>query len=145
MMSMQPTEQRAVRTADSTSRRSAGPETAAPRRRILAIGAATAALLALASTRTAVLASGADEQDDHDEARRALLAGEVRPLRQVLDEVARDFPGEPVKIEFERDDGVYVYEIKLLQPSGTIVKLKIDARTGAVLKLKGRNIERRTN
>ena len=117
----------------------------ARRRRILAIGAASLALVSLAPVPSAVAARDEGRKDDHDEARHALLAGEVRPLRQVLDDVARDFPGEPVKIEFERDDGVYVYEIKLLQPSGAIVKLKIDARTGAVLKLKGRNIERRTN
>ena len=43
--------------------------------------------------------------DDHDRARQALLAGKVMPLREVLDRVAADYPGEPVEIEFEEDDG----------------------------------------
>ncbi len=86
----------------------------------------------------------ADSHKDHDAARQALLDGRVLPLRAVLDIVARDFPGEPVKIEFEREDGRYIYEIKLLQASGSLVKLEVDAASGAVLKLKGRNIERRS-
>ncbi len=144
-MSMRSTNRQVSGTAEPGRLQTTDCDTMARRRRILAIGAASLALVSLAPVPSAVAARDEGRKDDHDEARHALLAGEVRPLRQVLDDVARDFPGEPVKIEFERDDGVYVYEIKLLQPSGAIVKLKIDARTGAVLKLKGRNIERRTN
>lgn len=84
-----------------------------------------------------------DGHKDHERARKALLSGEVLSLRQVLDRVAGEYPGEPVEIEFEQDDGIYVYEIKLLQPSGTILKMKVDARTGNVIKVKGRGIERR--
>lgn len=84
-----------------------------------------------------------DGHKDHDRARKALLSGEVLSLRQVLDIVAREYPGEPVEIEFERDDEVYVYEIKLLQPSGSILKMKVDAANGKVIKVKGRDIERR--
>jgi hypothetical protein len=84
-----------------------------------------------------------DDHKDHERARKALLSGEVLSLRQVLDMVAREYPGEPVEIEFEQDDGLYVYEIKLLQPSGSILKMKIDATSGKVIKVKGRDIERR--
>ena len=86
----------------------------------------------------------ADEHKDHDRARNALLSGEVLSLRQVLDVVSREYPGEPVEIEFEDDDGIYVYEIKLLQPSGSVLKMKVDAKSGTVIKVKGRNIERRS-
>ncbi|WP_233214149.1 PepSY domain-containing protein [Pollutimonas nitritireducens] len=87
----------------------------------------------------------AHEHLDHDRARQALISGEVLSLRQVLDLVGREYPGEPVEIEFEHDDGLYVYEIKLLQPGGTIVKMKVDAATGTIIKIKGRGIERRSN
>ena len=46
-----------------------------------------------------------------------------------------------VKVEFEEDDGVFLYEIRLLQPGGSLVKLKIDARDGTVLGMKGRDIQ----
>jgi len=107
--------------------------------RIMSVAAmALAAVLAVSP-----LAGHTREHKDHDRARQALLSGEVLSLRQVLDVVAREYPGEPVEIEFEHDDGLYVYEIKLLQPSGSILKMKVDAATGKVIKVKGRDIERR--
>ena len=83
------------------------------------------------------------EHKDHDRARQALISGEVLSLRQVLDLIALKYPGEPIEIEFEHDDGLYVYEIKLLQPAGAVLKMKVDATTGKVIKVKGRDIERR--
>ena len=44
------------------------------------------------------------DNGDHDRARQALLDGKVLSLRDVLDKVSRDFPGEPVEIEFEEAD-----------------------------------------
>lgn len=77
------------------------------------------------------------DESDHEQARHALEAGEILSLRTVMDQVERDYPGQIVKIEFERDDGMWVYEIKVLQRGGKLIKLKIDARNGMVLKIKG--------
>lgn len=82
---------------------------------------------------------GSHHRSDHEEARRALLSGEVLSLRQVLDVVARDYPGEPIEIEFEHDDGMYLYELKLLQASGRIIKMKVDAATGKIISVKARD------
>lgn len=73
---------------------------------------------------------------DHELAREALQQGQVLPLRQVLDKVEREYQGQVLKIEFERDDGRYVYEIRLLQKDGRMAKLKVDAVDGRVLKIK---------
>ncbi|SDM39035.1 Peptidase propeptide and YPEB domain-containing protein [Oryzisolibacter propanilivorax] len=73
---------------------------------------------------------------DHELARAALQHGQVLPLRQVLDKVEREYQGQVLKIEFERDDGRYIYEIRLLQPDGRMAKLKVDAVDGRVLKIK---------
>ncbi|MBS0291645.1 MAG: PepSY domain-containing protein [Proteobacteria bacterium] len=78
----------------------------------------------------------ADERGDHDIARQALQQGQVLPLRQVLDKVEREYQGQVLKIEFERDDGRYVYDIRLLQRDGRMAKLKVDAVDGRVLKIK---------
>ena len=43
----------------------------------------------------------------------------------------------------KEDDGIYLYEIKLLQSAGNIIKLKVDAQTGEIIRVKGRGIERR--
>jgi hypothetical protein len=41
--------------------------------------------------------------DDHDRARQALEAGEVLPLRTILERVEREYPGQVVDVELERD------------------------------------------
>lgn len=107
---------------------------------------AAAAMFALATPLLALPVNGVahdngrtPKRSDHDDARRALLSGQVLSLRQVLDIVARDYPGEPVEVEFERDDGIYLYELKLVQASGRIIKLKVDASTGKIISVKARD------
>lgn len=85
--------------------------------------------------------SGQADESDHERARQALQAGKVLPLGAVLDIVEREFPGQVVKVEFEEDDDEFIYEIRLLQSGGGILKLKIDARDGTVLSVKGRDIK----
>ncbi len=104
-------------------------------RRLLAF----AAVAALAAPLLALPVTSVAHDRDHEDARRALLSGEVLSLRQVLDIVAREYPGEPVEVEFERDDGIYLYELKVLQPSGRIIKMKVDAGSGKIISVKARN------
>jgi uncharacterized membrane protein YkoI len=87
-------------------------------------------------------ASGYADGDDHDRARQALREGKVLPLRAVLDLVERDYPGQVVKVEFERDGGRYIYEIRVLQADGDMLKLEIDASDGRTLSVKGKNRSR---
>lgn len=75
----------------------------------------------------------AHDRDDHDLAREALEQGQVLPLRSVLNKVEREHRGQVLKIEFERDDGRFVYKIRLLQSDGRMAKLKVDAMDGRVL------------
>lgn len=82
-------------------------------------------------------ASVAGEQD-HERARQALERGEVLPLRTILDKIARDYPGEVVEVELERERGTWIYEIELIGADGRLVKLEIDAGSAAVLRVKGR-------
>ncbi|MGL1834316.1 PepSY domain-containing protein [Rhodocyclaceae bacterium SMB388] len=81
----------------------------------------------------------AGDRDDHERARRALEAGEVLPLGTVLARVERDFPGQVIEVELERDDGMWLYEVKLIRSGGALVELEIDARNGDVLRIKGRD------
>jgi len=91
----------------------------------------------LAALALAVLPALASERD-HDRARAALQAGEVLPLATVLQRVALSHPGEVLGVELEREDGRWIYELKLLQRGGALVKLEVDARSGEVLKRKER-------
>lgn len=78
----------------------------------------------------------ADDSGDHDRARAALQAGEVLPLPRLLEQLQRTHPGQVLELELERDDGRWIYEIKLLQADGQLLKLKLDAGTAQVLKVK---------
>lgn len=93
----------------------------------LALGAATA---------SGVLQAGEGERGDHELARQALERGQVLPLRTVLDQVERDYQGHVLKVQFEHEDGRFIYEIRLLQKDGRMAKLKVDAVDGRVLQIK---------
>jgi len=84
----------------------------------------------------------ADDKRDHDRARAALAAGAIRPLADILAEVERRWVGQVIETELEHDDGRWIYEFKLLPPSGRIYKLELDAATGALLKSSGPAQER---
>jgi len=104
-----------------------------PRLRPPVLPAAGAALLALG---LALAPARAD--DDHERARAALQAGEVLPLATVLERLQRSHPGQVLEVELEREHGRWVYEIKLLQADGRLLKLALDARSAELLKLKRR-------
>jgi uncharacterized membrane protein YkoI len=85
------------------------------------------------------LAGGEREHGrDHDRARAALQAGEVLPLQKVLERVQRQHPGEVLEVELEHEDGRWVYELKLLQSGGRLLRLDVDARTAEVLRSRSR-------
>ena len=95
---------------------------------------AAGALLAL----FLVMGSGASmASEDHDRARQAVEAGEVLPLRSILERVERDYPGQVVDVELEREressQERWIYKIKLLRSGGALMKLKVDARDGSII------------
>jgi len=73
------------------------------------------------------------DRDDHDRARRALEAGEVLPLSEILAAVEAAQPGRVIEVELERDDGRWIYELELVAPDGRLVEIEIDAATADIL------------
>lgn len=80
----------------------------------------------------------ADDPEDHDRARQALEAGEILPLKNVLEVVAADTPGRVLEVELDRHQERWVYEIKLLRQGGAVVKLWVDAKDGTVIDRRNR-------
>jgi uncharacterized membrane protein YkoI len=95
------------------------------------------ALLVLPFLALSLPSARADRRRDHERARAALAAGEIRPLAALLAEVERRYLGTVIETELERDDGRWVYEVKILPPSGRVFELKFDAATGALLRSRG--------
>lgn len=104
-----------------------------PRRRFLHPIALTSLLAAAVLTVPAIASD-----KDHDRARDAVKAGQVMPLRAVLERLEREHPGQVLDVELEDEHGQLVYEVKLLQSDGRLVKLELDARTATVLRRKER-------
>ena len=98
----------------------------------------------LTTTRTARLApllllalafagAPARADSDQDRARAAVLAGQVLPLGTVLERLAREHPGQVLKVELESERGRWIYEVRLLQSGGRLTQFHIDAATGETL------------
>ena len=85
--------------------------------------------------------SGASSaSDDHEHARQALEAGKVLPLRTILERVKREYPGEIIDVELEHEQEknveLWIYKVKVLRPGGSLVKLKVDAGDGTIIRRK---------
>lgn len=77
--------------------------------------------------------------NDQDRARAAVQAGKVLPLKTLLERLERDHPGQVLEVELEQEGGRWIYEIRLLEPGGRLVKLELDAATAKVLRRKERS------
>ncbi|MES1926266.1 hypothetical protein [Salinisphaera sp. T31B1] len=88
------------------------------------------------------LAAGVSHADDDDmeAARRALAAGEIRPFSTLLARIERDCDARFVEMELDRDDGLWIYEIKLLGPGGDVAELEYDARDLRLLEAEGHHL-----
>jgi len=73
-------------------------------------------------------------ESDHDRARAALQAGEILPLPVVLERVAKEHPGNVLEVDLEREKNRWVYELKILQSGGGLLKLEVDAKDASVIK-----------
>lgn len=79
----------------------------------------------------------AQERRDHERARAALEAGQIRPLSDLLAEVERRFRGRVIEADLERDDTQWLYELKILPPNGRLFIVELDAATGALVRSRG--------
>ncbi|WP_116809241.1 PepSY domain-containing protein [Steroidobacter cummioxidans] len=81
----------------------------------------------------------ADKQDrkreQHTLVREALQRGEVLPLVKILEIANQQVPGDVIEVELENKKEALIYEIKILTGTGRVREVKIDARTGAVVKV----------
>jgi uncharacterized membrane protein YkoI len=87
--------------------------------------------------------AGQASERDQDRARAALQAGEIQPLPVIMARVAALNPGHVLEVELERERGRWVYEFKLLQAGGGLLKLQVDAQSGAVLNPTARGADAR--
>lgn len=78
----------------------------------------------------------ADPKVSQDEIRAAVRRGEIRPLAEIEDAVRGKLPGEVIKVEIERDDGLWIYEFKVLDSRGRRYDVYVDGRSGEIRETK---------
>ncbi len=90
---------------------------------------------ALLSAAPAALARDHDK-DRRDEVRRAVEAGEIKSLADILAAVRGELPGEVAGVEIEREHGRWLYEFRVVDSKGRLYEVYVDARSGEIEKIK---------
>lgn len=100
--------------------------------RIAAIAAALLATVGLVASP----AGHADDKLNQNEVRQLREAGKILPMEDILSRSRAAQPGQIVEVELDRENGRYVYEVKLIDDRNTVHKLELDAASGEVLRRK---------
>lgn len=69
----------------------------------------------------------------HEQARRLVEAGKIRPLQEIVEMLRVKVPGQHLETELEYDDDGLVYDFKILRPGGRIQEVEVDAASGKIL------------
>jgi len=101
------------------------------------VTAASATLLASALLLGNLLvgASVQASPKDHDQARAALEAGEIRPLTEILTKASAEVPGDVVEVELEQEHGRWTYELKIIAPDGRLLEVEMDASDASLVEV----------
>lgn len=79
------------------------------------------------------LPAWADDDIDQDDALRLKQAGEILPLETILHKVKEHHEGKVLGVELEREEGILIYEIKILDHNGVLWEMRINAKDGSFL------------
>ena len=80
----------------------------------------------------------AREKHDFEEAAKARKTGRIMPLENILETVRKAHKGEFVGVEIEKENGVWIYEIKMVSPDSRFFEVYVDAATGKIVRTWGK-------
>jgi Peptidase propeptide and YPEB domain len=89
--------------------------------------------------------SGNDDSNDNDEsdsddykrARDAYRSGQAASLKKIIARVRRDYPGDVVSVSLRGKGEKLIYRIKIIDSNNRVITLRVDARTGNVIRRDG--------
>lgn len=79
--------------------------------------------------------NAANADIDQQTARQLLSAGKILPLEKITKLAKAIKPGEVIETELELKKGIHVYEIEILDNHSQVWEIKLDAKTGKLIKL----------
>jgi len=99
------------------------------RRTWIGLFALLAVLLAL------VYLPRADSGESATSAGRLSAKGDILSLEKISQKARSYKPGEILEVELEKKHGRYVYEVDILDAASQVWELKLDAKSGQLLKM----------
>ncbi|MCX7313792.1 MAG: PepSY domain-containing protein [Alphaproteobacteria bacterium] len=95
-------------------------------------------MLAVATLVATVLPAAArdGDHDRRDDVRRAVEAGDIKSLADILNTVRAQLPGEVAGVEVERKNGIWLYEFRVVGANGRLYDVYVDARSGTIVRTK---------
>ena len=108
-----------------------------PRRLLLLFVLPACALIVMLGATGLLLFHAGDSLagDDAQKARALSQRGDILPLEKIAEHARAAKPGKLIDIELEQKHGRWIYEAEVLDETGRVWELKLDARTGSVLKM----------
>lgn len=96
--------------------------------------------LSILCAATALIPGAAVGDADHDGLREALERDELVSFRSIFDWIEQRYDGRVLEVDLEDEDGALIYEVDLLTPDGHKIEFEFDARSGALIAIKGRSV-----
>ena len=90
------------------------------------------ALALLASLAPSVAFAHEDDHERRDAVRRAMQAGEVLPLSEILSRVRSRVAGDISDIAIEGEHGNWRYDLRVIDRAGRVLAVRVDAKSGAI-------------
>lgn len=81
------------------------------------------------------LLSSAHADESPANASRLAAKGEILSLEKISQKAKSYKPGEILEVELEKKHGRYIYEVEILDTGSQVWELKLDAKTGQLLKM----------
>lgn len=81
-------------------------------------------------------AAGGHDRGAPDAVRRAVEAGEIKSLADILASIRGKLPGEVAGVEIERERGRWVYEFRVVDDKGRLYEVHVDARSGEIERIR---------
>jgi uncharacterized membrane protein YkoI len=78
---------------------------------------------------------GAEHAKPKRQAAIDLQGHPVMDLGLAIEKATDLVPGDVLKVELERDDDRYVFEVKLLAENGLVREIKLDAQDGSLIEI----------
>jgi len=96
----------------------------------------SAALWLLLAAVITPLGVGRADPRDHDAVRLAVARGEIRPLADILAAVRDKLPGNVAGVEVERRAGRWLYEFRVVDRTGRLFEVYVDAQSAGIERIK---------